>query len=165
VAADAPKVVSEEVRSASGFDQFVAKQGVRLRRALVARFGVDIGCDAWNAALSYAWEHWDDVAAMSNPVGHLYRVAQSSTRRHFSWYRRPVLPREQQEDPAGHGLDHDLGAALARLTAAQRSAVVLVHVYGHTYAEVAETLGITEAAGRNHVHRGLRRLRALLELS
>jgi RNA polymerase sigma factor (sigma-70 family) len=52
---------------------------------------------------------------------------------------------------------------LAKLNRAQRVAVVLVHSHGWTYAEVAEVLDVSLDAVRNHVHRGLRRLRHILK--
>ena len=38
----------------------------------------------------------------------------------------------------------------------------MVHMYSFTYREVAELIGVTEAAVTNYVHRGLKRLRHLL---
>lgn len=63
------------------FDGFVTKMEPRLRRALIAARGPELGRDATAVALAYAWEHWDRVRAMRNPVGYLYRVGQSRTRR------------------------------------------------------------------------------------
>jgi len=40
---------------------------------------------------------------------------------------------------------------------------VLVHIYDWTYDDVAATLGVTSASVRNHLHRGLTRLRTLME--
>lgn len=65
-------------------------------------------------------------------------------------------------DDAAEAFDTELFEALSRLKDAQRVAVVLVHCYAHSYREVADLLGIGEAAVTNHVHRGLRRLRSLL---
>ncbi|MEO8695965.1 MAG: sigma factor-like helix-turn-helix DNA-binding protein [Acidimicrobiales bacterium] len=44
-----------------------------------------------------------------------------------------------------------------------RVAVLLVHGYSFTYREVAALLGVSEAAVTNYVHRGLTRLRSILE--
>jgi DNA-directed RNA polymerase specialized sigma24 family protein len=38
----------------------------------------------------------------------------------------------------------------------------MVHCYGYRYRDVAEVLGVSDAAVTNHVHRGLARLRTLL---
>jgi RNA polymerase sigma-70 factor (ECF subfamily) len=55
-----------------------------------------------------------------------------------------------------------LADALERLSQPQRDAIVLHHLQRWTLAEVAETLGRSEAAVAGLLHRGLRRLRELL---
>jgi RNA polymerase sigma-70 factor, ECF subfamily len=52
---------------------------------------------------------------------------------------------------------------LACLPRTQREAVVLRHVEGLPYAEVAEVLGRPVGTVKTHVHRGVRQLRAHLE--
>lgn len=51
---------------------------------------------------------------------------------------------------------------LAGLSPAQRSAVVLRHVDGMSYAEIAEATGRPEGTVKAHVHRGLAALRTAL---
>jgi RNA polymerase sigma-70 factor (ECF subfamily) len=51
---------------------------------------------------------------------------------------------------------------LADLSPAQRTAVVLRHVDGLSYAEIAKALGRPEGTIKAHVHRGLAALRAAL---
>lgn len=51
---------------------------------------------------------------------------------------------------------------LAGLSPAQRTAVVLRHVDGLSYAEIAEATGRPEGTVKAHVHRGLAALRAAL---
>jgi RNA polymerase sigma factor (sigma-70 family) len=147
--------------AAENFDRFTAEAGERLRRVLVAQHGVEIGNDVTDEALAYAWEHWERVSAMENPIGYLYRVGRSATRRHERWNRRPTLPAESHvpEEPGDPGLH----AALVRLKESQRVCVVMVHVYDWTYEQTAAVLGISLAAVRNHLHRGLRQLRRELE--
>jgi RNA polymerase sigma-70 factor (ECF subfamily) len=142
------------------FEQFATNDGQRLRRVLVARFGVDAGNDVTDEAMAYAWEHWDRVRSLANPVGYLYRVAQSAARRHARWRRAPRFPPETSA-PAGIG-EPGLPAALAALKPVPRTCVVLVHVYDWTYEETAAVLGISTGAVRNHLHRGLRVLRSEL---
>jgi RNA polymerase sigma-70 factor (ECF subfamily) len=150
-----------ETAAAEDFDRFTADAGERLRRVLVAHHGVEVGNDVTDEALAYAWEHWERVSAMDNPIGYLYRVGQSATRRHVRWGRRLTLPVETRvpEEPGDPGLH----TALARLKQSQRVCVVLVHVYDWTYEQTAAALGISAAAVRNHLHRGLRQLRHELE--
>ena len=64
------------------FTAFVGKAEPRLRRALVATYGPVVGREAALDALSWAWEHWQRLAPMANPVGYLYRVGQTAARRH-----------------------------------------------------------------------------------
>ena len=60
-------------------------------------------------------------------------------------------------------LDFDLFDALRRVSADQRVALVLVHGYGFSYSEAAEVLDTSVAAVTNRIHRGLRRVRRILE--
>jgi hypothetical protein len=52
----------------SAFEAFVADEGLRLRRGLVAAYGTERGSEALAEALAYAWEYWDRVSAMQHPV-------------------------------------------------------------------------------------------------
>jgi DNA-directed RNA polymerase specialized sigma24 family protein len=150
----------------SAFDSFVIVTGSRVRRALIACYGVEIGVEAASEAMRVAWEHWPAVAAMDNPAGFLYRAGQSSARPHLRWAQRHKLcaiedaPREPDRAAV-----MDLLRGLAKLKPAQRTSVVMVRSYGFSYAEVASVLGISEAAVTNHVHRGLKRLRSILEVT
>lgn len=66
------------------FTSFLETAEPRLRRALVGRYGPDVGRDAAAEALAYAWEHWERLRTMSNPAGYLYRVGQSKARKYRS---------------------------------------------------------------------------------
>jgi DNA-directed RNA polymerase specialized sigma24 family protein len=143
------------------FEDFVSVSGVRLRQALVARFGVDVGVDATSDVLGWAWEHWERVQSMDNQLGYLFRVGQSSARRYRRWGRRVDLPPE----PHGSGdwmVEPGLHDALGHLPEPQRVAVLLVKGHDWSYADVAAVTGTSESTARTHVHRGLERLRTLL---
>lgn len=150
------------------FDDFARDAGARLRRGLVAAYGVEIGTEAAAEALRYAWEHWERVATMANPAGYLFRVGQSTVRPLVRWQRRRVqLPATELAAPAGASRDEllDLFTALRRLTPEQRVAVVLVRGHGHSYRDAAELLDVSVDALTNHVHRGMKRLRRLMEIT
>ena len=70
-----------------------------------------------------------------------------------------------RESPEDHAQRHDgqsrLGALLSELPDTQRTAVVLRHVVGLPYAEMAVVLGCPEGTAKSHVARGLDRLRTL----
>jgi len=143
---------------------FVVAARPALERALVARFGVHDGMDAAADALAYAVREWGRVGEMKNPSGYLYRVGVSSATR---WQRRlrrhgQLLSDVTAAVPA-QLVDVDLQRALLHLRPEQRVAVVLVHGNGHTYAEAAAMLDVPVTTVTNHIHRGLARLRQLLE--
>lgn len=143
------------------FPGFVAEVEPRLRRALVARYGAELGRDLTADALAYAWEHWPSVRAMRNPAGYLYRVGQSKAR---PWLRRRLaFPAQESVDLPW--VEPGLPDALASLSASQRQAVVLVHGFGYRHAEVADLLGISRSTVQNHVERGLAKLRQRLEVT
>lgn len=143
-------------RDDAEFERFFRDAEPRLRRAFVGTHGIEGARDAAAEALSWAWEHWEEVVVMTNSVGYLYRVGQSRTRVR----RTPRLP-----PPESIGLadvEPQLVPALLALTPPQRSAVWLVHACGWHYAEVAEALNISASAVGTHVGRGLDHLRAAI---
>lgn len=142
------------------FNVFFKETEPRLLYALAAAYGVEVGRESTADALAYAWENWAKVRCMENPGGYLYRVGQSSARR----YRRPRLlfpPISPAELPA---VEPRLPAALNSLSLAQRTAVVLVYVMEWTEREAADLLGVNRSTIRRHRDRGLRKLRAALEV-
>jgi RNA polymerase sigma factor (sigma-70 family) len=157
----APQPGSANQRTAA-FTEFVSNEGLRLRKVLTARYGVETGGDIYAETLAWAWQNWDKLDDMQNPVGYLYRVAQSSARPHRRWMRRNAFP---ANIPERWHLDEDpsLFDSLRSLPDAQRVAVLMVHGHKWTYSEVAEVLDCSVAAVTNHVHRGLAALRQLLE--
>jgi RNA polymerase sigma factor (sigma-70 family) len=154
----------------AAFSEFVAAVEPRLRRALVAAYGLDLGRDAAADALAWAWQHWDRVHAMTNPAGYLWRVGQTSVRRTTRRRVHEVVDgREFEleliEDGRGERrVEPALNAALDGLSPQQRAAVVLVHGHGYSLSEAGEALGCSISTIRNHVARALRRLHAALEV-
>jgi RNA polymerase sigma-70 factor (ECF subfamily) len=148
-----------------GFESFVADTGERVRRALVAFYGVEVGTEAAAEAMTVAWQRWDEIAAMENPGGYLFRIGQSRARPHVRWRaRRADFPSADPGSVSDDAAVLDLLRCMASLPHAQRACVLLVKSYGFAYREVADLLGITEAAVTNHVHRGLLRLRSMMEV-
>jgi RNA polymerase sigma-70 factor (ECF subfamily) len=142
-----------------GYEAFFRDAEPRLRRAFIGSYGTDRAADATAEALAWAWEHWEQVRDMQNPVGYLFRVGQSKTRPR----RTPVLP--TPEAVGEPDLDPGLVPALLRLSPAQRTAVWLVYGCQWRYPEVADALGISASAVGTHVSRAIDSLRRSLHVA
>lgn len=138
------------------FEVFALDAEPRLRRALLGAVGTDRVEDAVGEALAYGFEHWHRVRSMPNPVGYLYRVGQSKSRRPK---RVRLLRREPESLP---DVEPGLPDALGALPESQRIAVWLAHGCGWSHAEIAETLNVSASTVSTHVARGLSRLRVEL---
>ena len=101
----------------------------------------------------------------------LYAIATNAAR---DWRRRGVHEQVTAEgttpdspaEPAllaDPGLEKVVRAALEQLPEAQREAIVLHRFEGLSYAEIAETAGVTESAVKVRAHRGSETLRLLLK--
>jgi RNA polymerase sigma factor (sigma-70 family) len=135
------------------FTRFVEQFEARLRHALIGTCGIDRAHDAAAEGFAYAWQHWARVRTMSNREGYVYRVARSRARRRRV---RIVFPDVGQEMP---DVEPQLGTLLARLPERQRVAVLLIHGWDWPYQDVAALLGVSVSTVRNHVTRGVERIR------
>lgn len=119
-----------------GFDSLIVEIRARLLPALVAKWGIEVGSDLCSDVEEYAWEHRAKVTRMGNPLGYLYRVAQSKSRSHLRWMKRTTFPSRfpdiVHEDPSLH----DTLQMLAVLTDDQRVCVMLVHAFGRRVRRV-----------------------------
>ena len=140
------------------FTCFARDAEPRLRIALAAAVGQELGAEATAEALAYGWEHWDRIESMENPVGYLYRVGRTWARPPRRLQLSPMpLHRTPHVEPA-------LPAALAKLSDRQRVVVVLVHGFDWKHAEVAELLGVDTPTVATHLRRGLAKLRRHLRV-
>ncbi len=145
----------EETR-VDGFTAFVVKNESNLRHSLCATLGSQLGYETTAEALAYGWEHWDRIAGMDNPAGYLYKVGRDRGRRQLR-RKSPVfaLP-DAGTFPM---VEPSLPQALSALSERQRVAVVLVHSFQWSLAEVADHLGVAKGTVQKHLERGLRNLR------
>lgn len=140
---------------ANSFTDFVRETEPRLRYALCAGFGGDLGREATAQALAYGWEHWHRVRVMENPAGYLWGVGRSHARRQRR--ARPTFPMP----PVGAmpWIEPSLPAAMARLSERERVTVMLVHGLEWTLGEVAELLGVSKSTVQTQAERGMAKLR------
>jgi DNA-directed RNA polymerase specialized sigma24 family protein len=145
---------------------FVKDSGPRVKQALIASWGGELGRDASAEALSYAWLHWSRIRQMDNPSGYVYQVGRN-------WARRAVrrqARRSRSEAAAAWGavtsemplVEPGLVPALGALSERQRIAAVLVYGFEWSLTEVAELLGVSVGSVQKHSERGLVKLRRAL---
>lgn len=144
------------------FTQFVADVEPRLRRALTAAFGPEVGRDAAAEALAYGWKHWDRVGVMDNPAGYLYRVGRDRGRSLPKPVGTPQLEVHLEKLP---WVEPRLPKELGDLPEKQRTVFVLIHGYEWTFGEVAELLGVAKANVQTHEARAMTRLRNRMGVS
>jgi DNA-directed RNA polymerase specialized sigma24 family protein len=143
------------------FEAFYRSSEAKLRRALTAAFGPEVGREAAAEALAYAYEHWARLAGMSNPAGYAYRVGQSRGRRmrrkvgrRSSWISETMTTDKPQ--------DGELADALRGLSRQQRTAVVLIAAYSMTSQDAGDLMGLRASTVQTHASRGLAKLRAAM---
>lgn len=124
---------------------------------MVATWGPDLGREATVDALVHGWRHWQKVREMENPVGYLYVVGKNSVRplRPDPALRHPDV----QDDP---WVEPGLEQSLLELSVPQRTVVTLHHSFAWTYQEIADLLDIKVSTVRNHLDRGMKKLRNAL---
>jgi DNA-directed RNA polymerase specialized sigma24 family protein len=142
------------------FTRFVEDAGWRIQAALAAGFGRQAGVEAAAEAIAYGWEHWDRIAAMENPAGYVYAVGRDRARRAQRLVLVPagqleVVPARDVEPLVEPGLE----AALAELSDRQRAVVMLVHGAEWNLGEVAELLDLNRGSVKQHLDRGMEKLR------
>ncbi len=133
----------------------------RLRHALTGAFGMETGRDAAAEALAWAWQNWERVQDMDNPVGYLYRVGRSAAIRAVE-HDTSLAPGEVDVHSALWELPNfepNLAKFLARLSEHQRVAVWMVHGLGFTHGEGADLLECSRPSVATHVRRALMKLR------
>lgn len=137
------------------FTEWAEQAEPKLRQTLTASFGPQLGKDVAVDALSHAWEHWDRIRVMENPVGYVYGVARNKARRAAD--HRPIgFPAVSERLPE---VEPGLPGAVAKLSEQQRIVVILLYGYQWSMSEVADILGTSKTTIQNHAERGLARLR------
>ena len=182
---DADRVQSnstELVLRAQGGDRLAFAELVRMHEHEVYTLAVrvvgdrELAADVSQEALVRAWRALPKFRGDAKFSTWLHRItvntAYSTQRR---WRRHRIEPLDRTyETVAAAGLGpEDVGvssalrtrlfAALDELSPPVRSVVVMKDIYEWSHPEIAEQLGITVTAAKVRLHRGRKRLRALLD--
>lgn len=144
---------------AASYDEFVRQHQRALLQAVAPVAGPDAANDAVANALVHAWVHWDRVSAMENPMGYCYTIARRDAMRRPTHALLPAPPAAELP-----GFEPRLLPALAELSEMQRQVVYLVEGFGWGLTDTARILDISVSTVRNHLARGLTRLRDVLKV-
>ncbi|MFE9428686.1 sigma-70 family RNA polymerase sigma factor [Kitasatospora sp. NPDC006697] len=123
--------------------------------------------EVWRTAAAYRPERgsvltWVLTMAHHRAVDRV-RAAQASAERDHRAGCREQVPSEPPEEQAVRALDGQrVRSALARLSTAQREALVLAYYGGYTQREIAHRLGLPLGTVKTRIRDGLLRLRAAI---
>ena len=133
----------------------VARPG--LDRAFRSMYGREVGAEVLADVEAWAVEHQGRLLTMTNPVGYLFRVGQSSARK-YQRYSRSFAESLNADLTSFCEFDTDLVRVLGHLTLHQRTALLLVHGYGWRLEDAATYMNCSISTVRNHLRRGERRV-------
>jgi len=147
------------------FEAFFDAEYARLCEALVLLTSDPFDAeDLAQEAMTRVLERWDRVGSMDSPTGYLFRTAmnlnRNRVRKMFARARRPFHDDATAPDHGSIVSDqHDVRLALAKVSRAEREALVLIDWLQMDAGEAAVVLGISAGAVRVRLHRGRAALR------
>lgn len=146
------------------FSEFFRAHARALRNFLYFRFGdKDLADDITQETFLKLWQN---CAGVHNPKSYIYTVAKNSALNHTA-YQKVVF--KYAENNQGKSTDFEspefkmeeeefrqkFEKAIAGLTEAQRTALLLNRIEGKKYKEIAEMLGISVKAVEKRIHGAL----------
>jgi RNA polymerase sigma-70 factor (ECF subfamily) len=152
------------------YEAFVINHSVPLVRTL-SLITLDRGVaeDAAQEAFLQLLVHWPRVRGMEDPAGWVYRVGINRCKD----YRRALRRASQLVDRIGRSAQEsqetqwssgaELIGILKPLPRRQRIAAALFFVAGHSTAEIANIMGISQGAVGSHLYKARATLRKTLE--
>lgn len=151
----------EPVEPSDEFKEFFEGFHRRLWQSVVATFGPELADEATADTWAYAWRNWSRITEMANPQGYLYVAAK---RYALSSNRRPALALPLPSPAELPAVEPGLVAAMNQLSEMQRTCVFLNVACQWRQREISELLEISESTVRNHLGRGLARLRSEMKV-
>ncbi|MEV7528282.1 RNA polymerase sigma factor [Agrococcus sediminis] len=144
------------------FETIVAAHGARVWRVCRALLDEPDADDAWSDTFLAALEAYPRLRHDTSIEGWLVTIAHRKAIDVLRRRARLVVGDVPERPTPPQGRDLDLARALSLLPTRQREAVVLHHLGGLPFAEVAAVLESSTGAVRRASSDGVRRLRALM---
>ena len=114
------------------------------------------------------WERWEQVGAMEDPVGYLYRTAMNLFRKRYQRavlaIRRTVGLAPSRDDFADADDRETVRQVLSTLPPRQRAALVLTELLGFSPDDAGRALGVQASTIRSLSHQGRASFRRAMEV-
>ncbi len=146
------------------FDELFLEVHDRLYRALYFITGSSADAkELMQDAFLKLWERWDRLDTIEDPVAYLFRVALNGVRmreRRARVAARKILPAAAARDPFDdvHVRD-DVRRMLRGISPRQRTAIVLIEIFGYSSEEAARIMGVQPTTVRVLASQGRAALR------
>lgn len=148
------------------FETFYRAERERLVRALALTLGdVGLAAEAIDEAMTRAYARWRHVGGYENPQGWVYRVALNWSRSRHRKSRRELFgvpDHRTTVDPEPD--DGRLWERVGRLSARQRSVVVLRYYADWSLEQIADALEVPTGTVKSRLNRALTELRRDVEV-
>jgi RNA polymerase sigma-70 factor (ECF subfamily) len=114
------------------------------------------------------WERWEQVDAMEDPIGYLYRTAMNLFRKRYRRallaIRRSIGIAPMQDDFADADDRETVRQVLSTLPPRQRAALVLTELLGFSPNDAGRALGVQASTVRSLSHQGRASFRRAMEV-
>ena len=145
------------------FQELVDEHGAALYRFLYFSVGPNDAGDCYQETMVSALRAYPELKRADNLRSWLFTIAHHKAIDSTRFASRRATPVALVPDKPVHTDDHhtddELWSAVKELPDGQRDAVLFRFVGDLTYADVANTLGCSEAAARQRVREGIAKLR------
>lgn len=165
----APRTISivrdATISASASFEAFYRANRAGVGRALAITVrDPSLAAEAVDEAMARAYERWQHVEKLDNPVGWVYRVGLNWSRSLLRRATRPA-PIWLTANPVvldDTGLDPAVDRALGELSVDQRAVVVCRLLIGYSEAQTAKALGIRPGTVKSRLSRATVRLQQRL---
>ena len=149
---------------AAAFEQFFEAEYTHLSEALYLLTGDPFEAeDVAQEAMARVLERWERIRTMDSPTGYVYRTAMNLNRKRVRRLavraRRVFADVPTPDHSTVIGDQQDVRQALAKISAREREALVLVDWLEMSADEAGSVLGIKASSVRVRLHRGRTNLR------
>jgi RNA polymerase sigma factor (sigma-70 family) len=167
VAAEAP--ASETLEASRSFETFYDAESRTLFRRLWLVTGNRADAEElMQEAFLRVWERWEQVGAMDDPLGYLYRTAMNLFRKRYRRallaIRRSIGLAPSRDDFADADDRETVRRVLSALPPRQRAALVLTEMLGLSPNEAGRALGVQASTVRSLSHQGRESFRRAMEV-